>query len=312
MVVTRRATFRVTTEEEGQRLDRLLCKHDPGLTRRTAANLCRQGRVLVNGRPAVKGELAKSGQQISHESLVLQCATATPNEALHVVLERRDLVVVDKPAGQPTAPLDDQERGTLANALVGRYPEMSGFGYGPLEPGLIHRLDTHTSGLVLAARHEEAFRRLRAALQSGALHKRYLAVLSAGPLDDRGEINLPIRPHPRRARRVVTCAWGAPGARPARTRWRVLTRGQELTLVEIEVSRAVRHQIRVHFSALGLPLVGDSMYGGQPHPALGPGHALHASYIAWVGDEVVPSFHAETGLPERFATLLGRGGGTFG
>lgn len=303
--MTERLAFRIAQEDAGQRVDRLIAARDPRVSRRVAAELCRSGCVRIDGRAARKGELARAGSEISVVLPELASARPDPDVALAVVLERDDLVVVDKPAGQPTAPLSADERGTLANGLVARYPELAPLGHGALEPGLLHRLDTHTSGLLLAARTARAFETLHDALHAGRLTKRYLAVIAEADIADHGEITLPIAPHPHKAKRVVACQERMlRGARAARTAWRVVRRGPRYTLLEITVSRAVRHQIRVHFAALGHPLVGDAVYGGAPHPALGGSHALHASYIEWAGDEVVAGFAVTAPVPAGMGVLL--------
>jgi 23S rRNA pseudouridine1911/1915/1917 synthase len=238
-----------------------------------------------------------------------QDAAATPDaEApLSVVLERTDLVVADKPAGQPCAPLRPGETGTLANALVARYPEMAALGFRPSEPGLCHRLDNDTSGLVLAARSAQSFERLIQAIRAGAMQKRYLLICPQRGLPDRGCIDVPLRPHPRDRRRVVPAetdaAVGAGRGRPARTPFRVLARRAGLALVEARVSRALRHQIRAHFASIGHPLVGDRIYRSD-RTELGR-HALHASQIRFGGDDQVEPFEVRSALPADLRGLLG-------
>jgi 23S rRNA pseudouridine1911/1915/1917 synthase len=303
--VTRQASFRVTAAEAGQRLDKVLVTREPSLSRRTAAELCASGRVWVDGRPARKGELARVEALISFEIPATSRARPDACAPLEVVLERSDVVVVNKPAGQPTAPLDAIEGGSVANALAARYPEMVAIGHGPLEPGLLHRLDTGTSGLIVAARTRAAFAVLKQALTEGRLRKRYQAIVAGSDLPPEGTITKPIAPHPRSSRRVVVCEdLSARGARAAQTRWRVLKRGSNWALLELDVSRAVRHQIRVHLASLGHPLFGDDFYSGPHCHELGSGHALHASYVAWAGDETVPAFEVEAALPEGMGVLI--------
>lgn len=216
-----------------------------------------------------------------------------PDAPLRVSRETEAWVIVDKPAGQACAPVAAGETGTLAQALLGHYPEMAGVGYGLREPGLVHRLDNDTSGLVWAARSEQAFVRARAALARGEVDKRYLLVCG-GELDDEGSIEAAVRTEGPTVRVDET-------GRPATTGYRVLRRMGDRCLVEASASPAVRHQVRVHFAHVGAPLLGDLRYGGRAGP---PRHALHASRIAWTGDAEVAGFEVESELPDDLSALL--------
>jgi 23S rRNA pseudouridine1911/1915/1917 synthase len=170
----------------------------------------------------------------------------------------------------------------------------------------LHRLDTQTSGLVVACRTTEAFRRLGDALRRGKLEKRYLAIAS-GDLDDGGAIDDALAPDPRRRGRVRTAAPEGSGyARASLTRYRVLERRGPLVLLELRMSRGFRHQIRAHLAAVGAPLVGDALYGGRSWPEHPERHALHASYVAWAGDGTLAGFEAEAELPPDMRALFGR------
>ncbi len=307
-MVKTRHTFSVPEADAGERLDKLLVLRGIVRGRRQAARLFSTGAVRVNGRRVAKAHAVGPGDDVVVEYDAGDAhARPEPGAPLRVVLERPELVVVDKPAGQPTAPLSGLELGTLANALVGRYPEMQGVGYGPLEPGLLHRLDTQTSGVVLAARRPDVFEVLRTALVQGSIVKRYLALVSGTGLAPEGDVTRPLRPHPTDRRRVVVCERpeAATAARAASTRWRVVERYADFTLVELLASRAYRHQIRVHLASLGCPLVGDQLYGAPPDPRLGTRHALHASTIAWPGKAEIGGFEAEVPLPPDLAALCG-------
>ncbi|MBI4701214.1 MAG: RluA family pseudouridine synthase [Deltaproteobacteria bacterium] len=306
---------RVPSELAGRRLDRLLATALPGLGRGGVRRLLDAGLVWVvaegaRSRPARKGERVAEGEIIRVElapEAASGAALPDPGAALSVVLETSALVVADKPAGQPTAPVAPGERGTLAGALLARYPEMAGVGFSPREPGLCHRLDTGTSGLVLAARSPAAFARLTTALRAGKIDKRYLLVCPAAGLPERGTIDLPLAPWPgdkRRVRAVAAEAGADPGAgRPAATRYRVLRRAGALALCEASAPRAARHQIRAHFAAIGHPIAGDALYGSAASVSLGR-QALHASLIEFAGDDCVPAFVARSELPAELAELV--------
>jgi 23S rRNA pseudouridine1911/1915/1917 synthase len=311
----------ITAAEAGARLDKILVQKVPGLGRAGAKRLFDDKRVRLfaggegRGRVAAKGDVAAAGDAIEldlDEATSGTAAVPDPEAPLTVLLETPDVVVVDKPSGQPTAPLDPGEKGTLANALVARYPEMASLGFSPREPGLCHRLDTGTSGLVVAARTQKAFETLTRALKEGRLDKRYLVICDAQDLPETGTIDIPLAPHPKDRRRVYPCVHPRDVARyaprPATTGYAVLREHEGLALVEVKAPKAARHQIRAHFSAIEHPLVGDVLYGGKELPGKGDGegrHALHAHHITWKGDADLPAFTVESPLPEDLAGLVG-------
>jgi 23S rRNA pseudouridine1911/1915/1917 synthase len=261
--------------------------------------------MRVAGRPAKKSQLARIGDAIEVELDPPPRVLADPALPLDVRLETDQLVIVNKPAGQPSVPVPGSESGTLASALLGRYPEMAAIGYRAREPGLVHRLDTGTSGLLIAARTAQAFERLVALLRAGRLKKRYLAVVESAALPGSGVIDFELMPHPRDSRRMqVARRAGERTARSAETRWETRQRTPDFALVEVEVERALRHQIRAHLAAIGHPIVGDTLYGGRAVASLAARHALHASYIAWEGDATLPRFEIEEPLPAEMAALL--------
>jgi 23S rRNA pseudouridine1911/1915/1917 synthase len=299
----------------GTRLDKLLVLKVPGLGRAGAKRLFDEGRVRIvteepgRGRRVTKGDVAQAGDVLDVD-LDPQASTGAapdPDVPLEVLLELPHLLVLDKPAGQPTAPIAPGERGTLANALIARYPELAGIGFSAREPGLVHRLDTETSGLVLAARTAEAFEVLSTALKEGRLDKRYLLLCDAHDLPEQGTIAIPIAPHPKDRRRVYPCVHPRDvvryGPRPAVTTYRVTSVHGPWALVEARAAKASRHQIRAHFAAIEHPLAGDTLYGGPAIAGL-TRHALHAHHLAWSGDPKVPAFCVQSPLPPDMAALV--------
>jgi 23S rRNA pseudouridine1911/1915/1917 synthase len=300
-----RVAFTVTAEEAGERLDKLVARHLAFGGRRLATRLFEEGAVRVGGRVARRSTFARAGDQVTVDVEPTDAPIADGSVPLVVRLERPDLVVVDKPPNVPTAPLHPGERGTLANALLARYPELAGIGHRAREPGLIHRLDTGTSGLVLVARSPEAFERLQGALARGELDKRYLAVVPSRGLPGEGIIDEPLAPSGPKGRRVAVVPRGTPGARDALSRWRKVRTAGARALVEVSASRAYRHQVRCHLAWIGHPIVGDATYGGEIVESLQGRHALHASYVAWAGDDLTEGFAVEAPLPPDLAALLG-------
>lgn len=276
----------VPEDDAGSRLDVFLVRRVEGMSRAKARRLIEDGEVRVNGRRARKGARVAMGDRIGLDALPPPSDfAALPSKELPLVVRYEDahLVVVDKPAGLPTHPLRPHEDRTLAGALLTRYPEMARVGYALREPGILHRIDNDTSGLVLAARSPQAFDVLRVALQQGRIDKRYLALVE-GTVSP-SVMDAPIAPHPSDPRRVHACVdpmdRARAKARPARTELVAVERvGRGHSLLEVSASVAVRHQIRAHLAAVGHPLVGDGLYGGIAMEGLG-GHFLHASRLAF-------------------------------
>ena len=268
--------------EAGERIDVLVARRFPEISRARAKVLIEKGEVRVDGRRVKKSYALAVGDRVTLESLpgpVDFHAAPDPSLALEILLETDEYVIVDKPAGIPSHPLKEGELGTLAGALVARYPEMRGVGYSKREPGILHRLDTDTSGLMLAARDEETFDELRRMLQAGEIEKRYLARCT-GIVPAPIIIDTPIANDPRDRRKVRVCTNPREikrlGAQAARTEVLSSTPATHGSLIEVRANNARRHQIRAHLASIGHPLLGDPLYGGPPPP---PHHLLHASTL---------------------------------
>jgi 23S rRNA pseudouridine1911/1915/1917 synthase len=271
-------------EDEGARLDVVLVRRIEGLGRAGAKRIIEEGKVEVDRRRRAKGYRVSAGERITVSELPSPSdfyCEPDPDLPLVVLFENDRFVIVDKAAGTPSHPLHEGERGTLTGALVARYPEMREVGYRKREPGIVHRLDTGTSGLVIAARTEEAFESLRDMLRAGQIEKRYLA-RCVGDVVAPQTIDAPIANDPNNERRVRVCTDPREikrlAAAPATTE--VLTsRPAPLgSLVEVRANHARRHQVRAHLASIGHPLLGDPLYGGPELPNT-PHHLLHASAI---------------------------------
>jgi len=303
------ASYVVPDELHGERLDKAAAKLATGMSVARLKRAIEEGHVRVDGRRRPKGASVSKGETITIATAGVAApdepAVAEPDAALDVRFEAETVLVVDKPAGQPTAPLRAGERGTLANALAGHYPELAGVGYGPREPGILHRLDTFTSGLLVVARTSPAFNVLRAALQQGRIAKKYLLICASEGLADEGTIAHPLANHPKDQRRVLACIHPRDlmryTPRPATTRYHVLERGPRYALVEAVAEKALRHQIRAHFSSIGHPLLGDELYGSTEKIGR---HALHASHVSFEGEGGVPAFSVDSPLPDDLRALM--------
>ena len=271
-------TLTVGTEEAAVRLDAFLQGVLRGCSRRVVHRVIAAGEVRVNGRPARKGTRLRAGDQVTAPALPATIV-AEPGIALPIVYEDDQLLVVDKPGGMPSHALDPRQRGTAAAFVLARHPETATIG-DPLAPGLVHRLDTGTSGLLVVARTHEAHATLRAALRARQVEKSYLAVVEgdAGALEGI-RVRVPLAHDPRDRRRMVPAT---PGERswPAETRFVLRASRPDRSLVEATIRTGVTHQVRVHLAQLGHPVLGDIIYGGEAAGLPEGRHALHASRIS--------------------------------
>lgn len=273
------------------------------LSRTRLKALFEAGLVKVNGRRVKKGHEAHAGEVVEVElDDAPREAVADASLALTVLWEDDELVFVDKPAGVPSQPLAVGETGTVANALVARYPDIAKAGDDPREAGLVHRLDVETSGVLLAAKTRASWEALRREFggDSDVLDKRYLALVT-GPLADEGEIDLPLAHHGDHVRAAVQ----AGDARPARSRFEVVARQGDFALVNVRIYTGVLHQVRAHLAAVGAPIYGDALYGGRPATELGR-FFLHAARLTVPHPVTKRPVTVECPLPEALAAVLAR------
>ncbi len=256
----------VDVADDGVRLDQFVARL-AGSSVHAARRFIRDGRVSLDGRSASDG---KKGQHLSAgQSVAVELdggdafVTPEPELPLAVLYADAHLVAVDKPAGVPSHPLLAGERGTLANALVARFPECAGAGDDRREAGLGHRLDNGTSGVILAARRHDVWLALRAALKAPSCEKSYLAEVVGRPGASRGSMREPIGRRGRRGSRVVVGGQGR-NPLPAATEWEVINLRADSTLLRVRLHAGRAHQVRAHLAALGHPLVGDQLYGHAP------------------------------------------------
>jgi 23S rRNA pseudouridine1911/1915/1917 synthase len=272
-----------------RRLDRFLQSRLPGLSRRMVQELFSSGKIRINRRIAAKGDGVQCGDRIT-VTLPADLETLPlpdPSVQVTVLYQDPDLLVVDKPGLIPTHPLKAWEKGTLANGLVSRFPELRGVGPDPLEPGLVHRLDIGTSGLLIVARHPAARERLKKDLARRRWAKKYLALIR-GSIEREEIITFPLAHHPGDPKKMMTVSAEGPPPRGrvyrAETRVRPRRRWPGTTLVEVDLITGVMHQIRVHLAGRGHPVIGDRLYGPESDPLsrLAEGrHFLHAGFIAF-------------------------------
>jgi 23S rRNA pseudouridine1911/1915/1917 synthase len=257
----RKLELTVPDEAAGARLDRWLARARIGLSRSRLQKLIDAGRVQVNGRAARQSLKLKPGDQVEL-SVPPRRPPRLASEArpLTIVHEDADVLVLDKPAGEVVHPGAGVQAGTLANALLHHAPAIAGVG-GEGRPGIVHRLDRDTSGLLVVAKSEDAYQALVEALRRRTVKRTYLALVWGDPGPSAGTIELPIGRDPKDRKRMAVVR-GATG-KPALTHWRVLERYGLATLLEARLETGRTHQIRVHLEAVRHPVVGDPTYGGR-------------------------------------------------
>lgn len=262
------------------------------------------GAVLVNGRRGRKGQSLQPGDTVLADRRALRSVPAAqPELAVSLLYEDAAVIAVDKPAGMPSVARRADDRGTIVNYLIARYPELAAIG-GAFEAGLAHRLDTGTSGVLVAGRTDAAWNRLRAQFRRRVVDKLYIAVVQ-GRVRHRGTVALPIAHRPRRAHEMSVCVdpdrAHALGARPALTYYRCLRRQRDASLLAIRIPTGVRHQIRVHLASIGHPVLGDALYGDG---AAAPRLMLHAARIAFAHPSDGRRVIIRSRLPDDFQAVL--------
>jgi 23S rRNA pseudouridine1911/1915/1917 synthase len=295
--------FEVTSAQANQRLDKVVAEWLPELSRRELRELFESGAVRSFDKVLLKGQLASAGQRIEISEPLAE--SDAPERPIQIAGESNNWVLVNKPPGLPSAPKHRPDAVSVASQLQVLYPAMAGIGYGPHDAGLLSRLDTGTSGLLLAAKTKVAFDVLRSGARAQALHKVYIGLIAKDARLPEGSIDLPLGPHRSNRRKV---AWGrqiAGRTLPARTLVLQSVALDACTLVVLEVTTAYRHQLRAHLAFAGYPLLGDTLYGGAAHPGL-TRHALHSYRLRWDGASGVPAFEQSLPLAEDLAQIAGR------
>jgi 23S rRNA pseudouridine1911/1915/1917 synthase len=258
--MSRELLLTVPEAGEGERLDRFLATGQPDLSRSALQGLIRDGAVTVNGLPVRASLRLRPGDRVRVALPEPRIVALEPEDrAVAVVHEDEDLVVLDKPAGLVVHPGAGVESGTLVHALLHRYPEIADVG-GPGRPGIVHRLDKDTSGLMVVARSARAYRALVEDLRTHTVRRTYGALVWGEPREPGGSLASRIGRHPRDRQRMAVLRHGG---KEARTHWRVAERFGPAARLEIQLETGRTHQIRVHMAHLGHPVVGDALYGGR-------------------------------------------------
>lgn len=298
-------------EHAGQRLD-VYVSGAANITRSSAAKLIEEGGVLVNGKMCAKNYRAEEKDEIE-----ITIPEASPAKAqaealpLDIVYEDGDIIVINKKAGMVVHPAAGNENGTLVNALLYHCgSSLSGIG-GQLRPGIVHRIDKETSGLIAVAKNDAAHQGLSAQLKTRQMGRVYYALATGSFKENAGRIEAPIGRHPADRKKMAVIKENQHArARSAATDWEVLERYGRFTLLRLCLETGRTHQIRVHLSYIGHPIVGDTVYGGghtafeKQHKSLLTGQLLHAKELHLQHPRTGESMNFECPLPENFSRVI--------
>ena len=293
--------LRASEESKNQRLDAFLASSLDGLTRSQATRLIESGEVAVNGRAVSKSYKLAGGEDIAVTLPEPEPVEAVPQDIpLDVVYEDADVIVVNKPSGMVVHPAPGHPDGTLVNALLYHCAgTLSGIG-GALRPGIVHRIDRDTSGLIIAAKNDAAHQYLSAQLADHTLARTYECIVVGALREDRGTVDAPIARHPTDRKRMAVVA----GGREAITHWEVIARYPGYTHVRCRLETGRTHQIRVHMAYIGHPILGDTVYGAKKEVPGLTGQCLHAVGLRFLHPRTHEVVELSCPLPDEFTRML--------
>ena len=293
--------LRASEESKNQRLDAFLASSLDGLTRSQATRLIESGEVAVNGRAVSKSYKLAGGEDVAVTLPEPEPVEAVPQDIpLDVVYEDADVIVVNKPSGMVVHPAPGHPDGTLVNALLYHCAgTLSGVG-GALRPGIVHRIDRDTSGLIIAAKNDAAHQYLSAQLADHTLARTYECIVVGKLREDRGTVDAPIARHPTDRKRMAVVA----GGREAVTHWEVIARYPGYTHVRCRLETGRTHQIRVHMAYIGHPILGDTVYGAKKEVPGLTGQCLHAVGLRFLHPRTHEVVELSCPLPDEFTRML--------
>lgn len=299
----RNIAFTAESAEKGRRLDVVLVEHMGNHTRSQIQNLIKSKYVSVND-----NTITRPGYKVRHgDNIEVRIPSIRKIEIqeedipLNILYEDEDIAIIDKPKGMVVHPAPGNCSGTLVNALLYHFDKLSSAG-GIIRPGIVHRLDKDTSGLLIVAKNDEAHEKLTEDLKERKIVRIYWAIVERNIGQDEGVIDTPITRHPVNRKRMAVIDSGS--SRRAVTHFKVLERFGEYTLVELELETGRTHQIRVHMAYIGNPIIGDTVYGSKRQKFKTNGQVLHAKRLAFTQPITGEYMELEGELPEYFIELL--------
>lgn len=295
--------FTVQADEAGNRIDKVIVESmEESVSRSRLQDWIRAGRVRVNGRTVKPNYKVSEGDEIVVEPPEPEVTELIPEPIpLDIAYEDQDVIVVNKPRGMVVHPAAGHARGTLVNALMHHCQDLSGIN-GEIRPGIVHRIDKDTSGLIMAAKNDQAHVSLSAQLKEHSVTRRYFAVVHGVLEHDQGTVEAPIGRDPKN-RKLFTVT--DRGGKHAVTHFAVAERFQDYTLLELMLETGRTHQIRVHMKFIGHPLVGDPLYGRAKGRTMRlPGQALHAAVLGFTHPRTGKRLTFEAPIPDEMQELI--------
>ena len=287
-----------------ERLDKFLSAMLPDQSRSYLQKIIKDGNVLVNGEPKKSSYRLEYGDEVTADLPELKSPDIEPeNIPLDILYEDADVIVVNKPQGMVVHPAPGHTSGTLVNALMFHCgDELSGIN-GEKRPGIVHRIDKDTSGVLMVAKNDMAHQSLAAQLAEHSITRKYNAVVYNGFTEDEGTVDEPIGRNPQDRKKMAVTQ---KHSRHAVTHYRVIERMEKFTLIEAQLETGRTHQIRVHMTYIGHPLLGDMVYGPKKQPIHLEGQALHARVLGFIHPRTGEYLEFEAPLPPYFEALLER------
>jgi len=288
-------------DEIGKRIDVYISSYKEELSRSQVQKLIESGLVTVNGKATKNNYKLRKGDILEIEIPDPEPLEIEPeNIPLDIIYEDKDVVIVNKPQDMVVHPAPGHYSGTLVNALMFHCKDdLSGIN-GTMRPGIVHRIDKDTSGILMIAKSDAAHKSLAQQLAVHSITRKYYAVVCGNIKEDSGTVDKPIARHPKDRKKMAI----AEGGRHAVTHYKVLERFGKYTLVEAQLETGRTHQIRVHMASLGHPLLGDTVYGFEKQPYKLLGQALHAKVLGFIHPTTEEYVEFESDLPEYFEKLL--------
>lgn len=310
--------FTVDGAEAGKRLDTCVHNRFPELSKRTIQSSIKSGNILLNGKPAKKGDNLSANDEIKILEIPQPqdlLPVGNPELSIEIIYGNKDFFALNKPPGMPCHPISADEKNTVVNFILHRYPETSGFGFSAMEPALLHRIDINTSGILLGAKNETAFKNIRKLMAEKKIKKTYLALV-LGEMENDINIDFPLMHHEKDKRKMKALQKASEIKKSelskklfnAKTGLRIVKKLKGYTLVEAQIFTGVMHQIRCHLASIKHPVAGDWIYQSsrqRKHDILKPDrHLLHS------GEVLLPPYVTgewktiKAPLPEDFREYL--------
>ena len=284
----------------GERLDRFLARMQPELTRSHIQKLIASGDVRVDGRAQKAGYKSRGGEAVTLVRPAPEATEVLPEDLpLDILYEDEDIIVVNKARGMVVHPAAGVTHGTLVNALLYHCKDLSGIN-GEIRPGIVHRLDKDTSGVMVCAKNDRAHVSLAEQIKEKTATRTYIAIVHGNITEEAGTIKGAIGRHPTERKQMAIVE----GGKPAVTHFRVLERYGKYTLVECRLETGRTHQIRVHMTSIGHPLVGDPKYGNRKNPFQIAGQALHSKSLDLTHPRTGERMHFEAAVPGDMMEII--------